>query len=467
MATMSIARRAVGTLTCGSDLRKSVFLLALPAVGEQLLNTAVGLTDNYLVGHLAPDVAEAMGYGRATALASVGLGNMVAWITTILFMSVAVGSTAVIARRVGEGDHAGAERTLQQSLLLVFFTGALATAIGVFLGEPILRLLGATPEVAAIGGSYLRIIAYSFIPAAMMFAGTASLRGAGDMRSPLYLMALVNVVNIAISWLLVNGMLGFPALGVDGSAIGTAISRVVGGVVLLALLAAGRMRLRWRFDWRPQWDVLRRVLKVGLPFAADQLVFNTAAVLVVRLITGLGTASYAAHTLTINIESISFLPGLGFAAAATTLVGQALGAKDEERARRSAFEALFQGGLIMTVLGAVMIAIPGTLLHIMTSEPTVIREAITPLRIAGLGQPLLAVFFILNGALRGAGDTKFTMYVRFITTWGLRGLLSFFFVGFLGMGLEGIWIAMAFDWIGHALLSLWRWNSGYWRTIQV
>lgn len=467
MATMSIARRAVTTLTSGSDLRKSVFFLALPAVGEQMLNTAVGLTDHYLVGHLSTDVASTLGYDRATAMASVGLGNMVSFITTVLFMSVAVGATAVVARRIGERDQEGAERTLQQAMIMVFLAGALATAISVFLGEPILRLLGASPEVAEVGSGFLRIISYSYIPAAMMFAGTASLRGSGDMRSPLYLMGLVNIINIILAWLLVNGQFGLPALGVNGSAIGTAIARTIGGVVLLALLAAGKLRLHWRPTWRPQWNVLSRVLKVGLPFAADQLIFNSATMIVVSLITGLGTAVYAAHTLTVNIESISFLPGLGFAAAATTLVGQAMGAKDEDRARRSAFEALLQGGLIMTALGMVMFFWPETLLRIMTPEREVIEAAITPLRIAGLGQPLLAIFFIINGSLRGAGDTKFMMVVRFITTWGLRMVLSLFFVKVLGFGLEGVWFAMVFDWIGHASLSLWRWNTGRWRNIQV
>lgn len=467
MAIMVGPRRAAAALTSGSDLRRTVFLLAMPAVGEQMLNMLVGLTDNYLVGHLDPAVAAELGYGRATALASVGLGNMVAWITTILFMGIAVGATAVVARRTGEGDHAGAEEALRQSMLLVMVGGALAMGIALLWGQGILEMLGATSEVAQVGGGYLRIVALSFIPAAMMFGGTAALRGAGDLRSPLYLMGFVNVTNTLLSWLLVNGALGMPALGVDGSAWGTMVGRSLGGILLVALLLRGHFPLRLRLSLRPNVAVMRRIVQVGLPFAADQLIFQSAAIVVVRLITGLGTASYAAHTITMNIESISFLPGLGFAAATTTLVGQALGAGDPDRARRSTYEALFQGGLIMWVLGLFMFFLPATLVTIMTPEPAVIREALTPLRIAGLGQPLLATFFIINGALRGAGDTKYPMYVRLITSWGLRMLVALFLVGHLGFGLEGIWLAMACDWVGHSFLALWRWRSGKWQYVKV
>lgn len=467
MTTLPMARRAARALTSGSDLRRMVFLLALPAVGEQLLNMLVGLTDSYVVGHLDPAVGAALGYDPATALASVGLGNMVAWMITILFMAVSVGATAVVARRTGAGNHEGAESALRQAMLLALGCGVVGTAIGLLGGESVLRLLGASPEVVRVGGSYLRIVSLSFIPAAMMFAGTAALRGAGDMRSPLLLMGLVNVVNAGLTWLLVNGLFGFPALGVDGSAIGTAVGRTIGGLLLVLLLCQGRLRLPLRLSLRPDGAVLRSILRVGLPHAADQIIFQSAAIIVVRLITGLGTASYAAHNLTINIESISYLPGLGFAAAATTLVGQALGAGDPERARRSAFEALLQGGIIMAALGVVMFCFPEPLVRFMTSDENVIAAAITPLRIAGLGQPLLAIFFIMNGALRGAGDTKFTMYVRLITSWCLRMAAAVLFVRFLGFGLEGVWIGMAFDWIGHASLSLWRWNSGKWRAIRV
>ena len=198
-------------------LRRMVFWLALPAVGEQVLNNIVGLTDQYLVGNLAPDVSARLGYDQATALASVGLGNMLVWIATTLFMTVAIGATAIVARRIGEGKDEEAHHALRQALLISFAVGAVSTVVAYLFAEPLIGLLGGDASVTAAGGQYLRILSFSFIPSAFMFAGTAALRGAGDTRTPLYLMGAVNIVNVMLSWLLVNGHLGFPGLSGSSS----------------------------------------------------------------------------------------------------------------------------------------------------------------------------------------------------------------------------------------------------------
>lgn len=446
-------------------LGRTVFVLALPAVGEQFLNTLVGLTDTYLVGHLDPVVAASLGYDRATALASVGLAQLVTWVTTVLFMAVAVGATAVVARRVGARDEARAELALRQAFLLTMVTGVIGTLIGLFLGRPMLRLLGATPEVAHYGSQYLAIVALAFIPTALMFAATAALRGAGDTRSPLLLMALVNGVNVVVSWLLVNGHWGAPGLGIAGSATGTAVARTLGAVVILALLLVGRMRLRLRPDLRPDWPTLRAILQIGVPSAGEQLIFQSAILIMTTVITSLGTVAYAAHTMTITIESVSFLPGLGFAVAATTLVGQALGAEDPERAERSAWVALWQGGLMMTLLGVVMAAAPEMIFALMTSERAVATAGALPLRIAGLAQPLLATSFVLNGALRGAGDTRWPMLMRIISTWLVRLPLAVLVVSSWGLG--GVWLAMVADFAAQAALTVWRFRASRWKLIEV
>ncbi|MDQ4077669.1 MAG: MATE family efflux transporter [Chloroflexota bacterium] len=449
------------------ELRRMVFLLALPAVGEQVLNTAVGLTDQFLVGHLDADVATAQGYDRAMALASVGLANMLVWITTTLFIAVAVGVTAVVARRIGERREEEANLALRQALLLSVVVGVIGTLIGFFGGEWILRLLGASSEVAVIGAEYLRIVSLSFVPAAVMFAGTAALRGAGDTRSPLYLMAVVNVINILLSWLLVNGNLGLPGLGVNGSAIGTAVSRTLAGVILLALFAFGRMRLKVSHDWRPHWDTIRKIVKIGLPSAGELFIFQAAILVMAFFITALGTVAYAAHTVAINIESVSFLPGLGFAIAATALVGQALGAEDPELAERATWEALLQGGLMMTIMGLIMAAWPATIISWIAPDPAVIEQAVGPLRLAGLAQPLLAMAFIFIGALRGAGDTIWPLGMRIIATWIVRVPLMVALLALTEWGLFAIWLAMFGDFAVQSILSLARFQGGKWKTIQI
>lgn len=450
-----------------SALRRAVFWLALPAVGEQVLNMAVGLTDQYFVGHLHPAVAVQLGYDRPTALAAVGLASLLAWIATTLFMGVAVGATAIVSRRIGEAQPAAANDALRQALLLALVIGAASAILGVLLGEWLLTLLGAAPAVVVAGAEYLRIVAPAFIPTAFVFAGTAAFRGAGDTRSPLYLMAAVVAINILLSWLLVNGMFGFPALGVKGAAIGTSVGRLAGGVILAALLLARRMRLKVALDWRPNWAVMHKMVRIGLPSAGEYFVFQAAVILMARLITGLGTAAYAAHSVTTTIESISFLPGLGFGIAATAMVGQSLGANDSKRAERVAWESLRQGGLMMTVCGLLMTLWPSTVIAWLTPDPAVIAQAAGPLRVAGLTQPLLALSFILSGALRGAGDTTWPLWMRVVSTWLVRVPLLLLLLWGTDWGLVGIWLAMFADYLVQGMLILVRFHGGKWQTVEV
>ncbi|HEX8682869.1 MAG TPA: MATE family efflux transporter [Ardenticatenaceae bacterium] len=455
--------------TAGSNgaLRSAVFWLALPAVGEQLLNTAVGLTDQFLVGHLDPAVGVALGYDRATAIASVGLANMVVWITTTLFMTVAVGATALVARRIGAGDEERAELALQQALILSLVVGVAGMLVGLLLPGWILRSLGASPEVVSIGAQYLQIVALSFVPTAFMFAGTAALRGAGDTRSPLYLMLVVNVINVVLSWLLVNGEFGFAGMGVNGSAIGSLVGRAVGGLLFLALLLRGRVRLKLPRRWRLDRDTIEKITRIGLPSAGENFIFQSAMILVSTLITGLGTVAYAAHTVAITIESVSFLPGFGFAIAASAMVGQALGAENPKLAERASWEALKQGGAMMTIMGLVMALWPATIISWVSPEPAVVEQAIAPLRLAGLGQPLLAAAFIFVGALRGAGDTTWPLWMRLVSTWAVRMPLAFALLHLTDWGLFGLWIAMFTDFAVQGILSYFRFQGGKWKSIKL
>ncbi len=451
-ATKSLQRGSAAPLA----LRRSVLLLALPAVGEQVLNTLVGLADTFLVGHLDERAAAKLGYDSATALAGVGLANQMVWLVTVLFMAVSVGSTALIARARGANDMATANRTLRQSMIIGLAMGLIATAIGLALAVPFMRLLGAGPDVLPRSVTFLQIAALTFMPAALLFIGTATLRGMGDTRTPLYVMLGVNAVNIAISWLLVNGNLGAPTLGVAGSAIGAAVARGGGGLALIAILLRGRSGLKLSLDLRPDHELLRRIARIGLPSAAEQLVFQGALLLFVRFITGLGTLAYAAHNVVLNIESLSFLPGMGYAIASTALVGQALGAGRPADAEASAYEALLQGGLMMTALGLIMVLFPHQLIGLFTDDPLVANTGAMAMRIAGAFQPLLALNFVMSGGLRGAGDTRWPLYSKIISTCGVRlPLISL------------LLCAMGSDFLVQGLLALWRFRKGAWKTVRV
>lgn len=486
MATTSLISPAQGA---DATPRRRVFDLALPAVGEQLLNTMVGLAATYLVGNMSPSVAAQLGYSSTVALNAAGLGGQFFWIVTVLFMAVGVGSTALVSRAVGANDTDSLAGIVRQSLLLAVAVGVITTAGGLLLAEPFLRLVGASAEVVPPGTMFIQISALAFLPTAVLFAGTACLRGAGDTRTPLLVMLGVNVASVLLAWLLIDGNFGMPALGVQGAAIGTAVGRGGGGLVVLLLLLIGRSGLRFQPGGRrvaadlgglgdlpgqpaarpPSADrtTLRRLINVGLPSAGEQLIFQAALLIFATFVTGLGEAAYAAHNLAITIESLSFLPGLGYAAAVSALVGQALGARDPRLAERYAYESLLQGGLMMALLGSLMVFFPHQLVSIFTNDPAVVAAAEGPLRAAGLIQPALAVSFITLGALRGAGDTRWPMFSRLITTWVVRLPVTLLLVGWLDAGMAGVWMAMCCDFTLQAIMALRRLDAGRWKDMQV
>ena len=464
MATVSESSAALQPRS--PALRRAVVRLALPAVGEQVLNTLVGLSDTFLVGHLNAQASARLGYSSAEALAGVGLASQLIWLITVCFMAVSVGCTAMIARARGAGDDALANRVLRQSLLGGLAMGVLATLIGVGLARPMLQALGPAPGVLARGVLFLQIASSTFAPAALLFIGTAALRGVGDTRTPLVVMLGVNVVNIALSWLLINGNLGAPVLGVAGSAIGAALARGGGGLVLVALLLRGRSGLRLLPDMRPDWPLLGRLARIGAPSGAEQLVFQGALLIFVSFVTRLGTAAYAAHNVVISIESLSFLPGLGYAIAASALVGQHLGAGEPDLAEASTYEALRQCALLMSMLGLGMMLLPHQLIALFVADPQVADAGAGAMRIAGAMQPFLALSFVVSGGLRGAGDTRWPLYSKLVSTWGVRLPLVLALLA-LGWGLSGVWVAMASDFAVQALLALWQFRRGRWKTLAV
>lgn len=438
-------------------IRRDVLRLALPAMGEQLLSMMVGIVDTFLVGHLG-----------AAPLAAVGLANQWVFMTMTLFGAIATGSTALIARFIGARQPEQADQVLRQSILLGALIGLLATGLGVSLARPAVLLLGAPPDVIGLSSDYLRVVASIFFFSTLMFIGNASLRGAGDTRTPLYVMLVVNVLNIAVAWTAINGPFGLPRLGVVGSALGAATGRLVGGLLVIAILLRGRAGIRLRLsNLRPDWNMVRRILRVGLPTGLEQLLMRSGQMFFARILAELGTVAYAANQVAINALSISFMPGFGFALAATTLVGQGLGARDPEGAQQRGYTAYRLGAGVMIAIGLGIVLFPGQLMGFFTDEAQVIAQGVTPLRVVGLIQPLLAAAMIFAGALRGAGDTRFPMAVTGSTIWLVRVPLAYLLALALGWGLVGAWSAMACDLTLRGVFNFFRFRSGRWKKIEV
>jgi MATE family multidrug resistance protein len=438
-------------------IRQDVLRLALPAMGEQLLSMMVGIVDTYLVGHLG-----------AASLAAVGLANQWVFMATMLFGAIATGATALIARFVGAREKTQANEVLRQSMMLGVIIGIIATTLGVTLAEPAVRLLGAEEEVVILSTSYLRVVASIFFFSTLMFIGNASLRGAGDTRTPLFVMLVVNVVNIAVAWTAINGPFGLPKMGVVGSAMGAATGRTIGGLLVIGLLLKGRSGIRLELaGMRPDAALIRRILRVGLPTGVEQLFFRSGHMVFARILAELGTVSYAANQVAMNGWSLSFMPGFGFALAATTLVGQGLGAGDPEGAEQRGYTAYRLAAALMGSVGILFLLFPAQIVGFFTNDPEIIEIGTMPLRMVGLIQPVLAATMVFPGGLRGAGDTRFPMIVTGSSIWLVRLPLAYLLAIVLDWGLTGAWAALALDLCMRGLINFLRFRGGRWKSVKV
>jgi putative MATE family efflux protein len=281
-------------------------------------------------------------------------------------------------------------------------------------------------------------------------------------------MLVINVINIVVAYTLANGTGPLPALGVLGSGIGAAAGRGLGGVLIVALLVRGSGRSPVKIEAkvpRPDFHIIAQILRIGLPTAGEQLLMHLGQILLATFITGLGTVAYAAHQVTIQALSVAYMPGFGFALAATTLVGQELGAQRPQRAVQSTYETLRLTLLIMTTMGLLVALFPAPVLRVFTDDPGVIADGLLILRIAGLIMPMLGVSFTVSGALRGAGDTTSVLVILGACIWGLR-ITNAFWLGPL-LGLTGIWLAIGIDFVGRAVILARRFRSGKWQFVRV
>ncbi len=440
------------------SLNRQLFELAWPSLVENLLQTMLGFVDLVFVGQLGAD-----------AIAGVGLGNQLMTLLQVLFMGLAVGNTALVARAIGAGDPVDAERVAKQSLLLTGIISIAVAVVGFLYSDAIIRVMGATENVTEIGGAFLRVVSVFSIVMGVMLIGGGTLRGAGDTRSPMMITALINVINIALDYLLIFGNFGFPNLGAVGSAVATTIARGVGAALILFVLfqRGAVLQLPLRGRWSLSRETFDRVLNIGGPAAAEQIVFQLGFLTFSAIAIFLGTDDLAAQQVAFNISNLSILPAFAFGVAATTLVGQNLGAHDAERAEASAWQALKSGMVWMVLMGVGFFVWRGWLVGLYTNDPSVQKLGEMCLIFIALAQPLQAVAVITASALRGAGDTRAILVFTFIGIWVVRVALGYLIGIVLGLGLFGLWLGWIADFITRATLIFLRFRDGQWKLVQV
>lgn len=437
-------------------LAQRVLSVAWPVVLTNLLQSLALTVDLVMVGALG-----------AVALASVGVATQVFYVGMTLANGFAAGATALVARSIGAGDKDGADKATTVALLLALAASVPLIFVTFFLDAPLLRLLGAEGDVLESASLVLRVLSLGIPGNMLIVAATGAMQGAGDTRPALLIGVGVNVVNLALDWLLIFGNLGAPRMGLAGAAVATAVSFTAGGLAFAWLLWRGRRPVRFTRLRGAFRGMARRLSRVGAPAALEQFVLSLGFTAYLVLILRFGADALAAHQIGLRVQSFAFMPGFGFAAAAAALVGQGLGRGDPEEAEGNGWTAIAMGLAVMVTMSLPMFLAAEPLARLFTSDPGAVRLGVTWIHTLVFAMPAIAFHFTAAGALRGAGDTRFPLVVSFAGLWLVRLPIAWAAGVWWGLGMTGVWAGYIIEYYLRAIVTTVRFARGRWKTLDV
>lgn len=434
--------------------------IALPAAAEGALMSIISAVDTMMVGTLGP-----------AAITAVGLTAQPRLILLVVAQGLCVGTTAVIARRKGAGDDAGARGALSQSMAIMTAVGVLITLLGVLFARPLMALSGANAETIDGSALYFAIVAASFLPNCWQLCVCAAFRAIGKTWLTFATHVLSNLLNMALNYLLIGGNFGFPRMGVAGAALATSIGTVAASAVALRFAA----RKGGYFCYRPfaplRFDTatLRALGKIGAASMSEAVFLRAGFWVVQKIVAGIGTNAFASYQIVSQVTTLSFTLGDGIAAAGVTTVGQSLGAGDKEKAKQYVAATRKVGYVCSFVLMVLLAAFSGVLPGLFTDHPGVIAASSLSLMVVVPGIIPHNGRVIYAGCLRGAGDVRYVAACSLIGVVVLRPLLTWLFCFPLHAALPGLplletgpWLAYLGDAYARNALLVRRVRQGAW-----
>ncbi len=447
------------------QLTRDTVRIAWPSFLELVLTQLTSMADQIMVGQLS-------GTAGIMALSAVGLSAQPKMLLMTMMQALNVGSTAMVARFRGQGNREKANQVFRQSLLFNLILSALMMTLGVLFTTPLLQLIGGqgiSEATYAYAADYFRIQMFGFMPLCVTFTFTAVLRGIGDTKTPLIYNTLANLINLLFNYLLIYGKFGFPRLEVAGASLATVIGQTCAFVfALISVMNKKRfVYLSFREKFKVDFTILGNVVSIGIPSMIEQMFMRAGVILFTRTITGLGDTMYATHQICMNIQAMSFMTGQAFANSATTLMGQSLGKRRFDMADNYTRCTRRIGMYVSFVLATCLILFGRTIVSFYNETPEVIALGGNILFMVAFMQPFQSSQFITAGALRGAGDTRFTAICIFITVLVVRAGFAYIFVQVFNFGLWGAWIALVCDQLLRSLLITLHYSSGKWRFVKL
>lgn len=436
-----------------------ILTLAWPAVVQEALSVIVTYVDTAMVGALG-----------ANASAAVGLTGSVGWLMSSLAVAFGVGILAVCAQSDGANNEIKVQKAGQQALFMTLILGTILTVAGVVISPFLPTWLGGDPSIRQEASTYFFIVSLPFLFRVAVMILSSTLRGVSDMRTPMLITVYMNLLNIVLNFLLIYpsrtyfGIMVYGAdLGVKGAAIATAVSYVVGGLLIFKHYYFNQRFQFQKTGFHFDKDIFKECLTISIPVAMERSVICLGHVTFASLIAKLGVIPFAAHTIAIQAEQAFYVPGYGFQSAASTLVGNAIGEKDENKVKEMTYTICMITFLMMLIAGVILFVFASQLMTIFTPDEQVILLGTKVLKIVSVSEPIYGVLVILEGTFNGMGDTKAPFLYSLTTMWGIRILGSWCMIHILHLGLEAVWVMMVFDNVFRCIFLAQRFMRKKWR----
>ena len=383
------------------------------------------------------------------------------WLMGGLASAVSMGFSVQVAHFIGANDFEGARRVLRQSLVCSFAWSVALSLVCVAIHRQLPFWLGGTAEIAHDASTYFLIVGLCGILFQMEGLAGSMLKCSGNMKIPSALNILMCVMDVGFNYVFIY-LLGY---GVAGAAMGTGVAVLVTAVLMLyfLLVRSDMLRLVGRpGSFRPQADTIKTAFKIGAPMGLQHLLMGSAQIVSTIIVAPLGNIAIAANSMAITVESLCYMPGYGIAEAATTLVGQGIGAGQRALTRSFAYMSVGLGMGVMTFMAVLMYAFAPELMAVMSPVEEIVRQGAAALRIEAFAEPMFAATIVANGVLIGAGDTLIPAIMSLSSMWGVRLTLAAWLAPVYG--LRGVWTAMAIDLTTRGVMFLTRLFRGNWQN---
>lgn len=452
---LGIAGEDANILTGNID--RAIILLAIPMTLEMVMESLFAVVDIFFVSKIG-----------VNAIVAVGLTESLMTITYSLGWGLALGTTAMIARRVGEKDNDGASVAAVQSIYLAFIIAVPIMIAGLLFSADLLRMMGASEMIIVEGAGYTRLIFGSNIIVILLFLINGIFRGAGDAALAMRSLWIANSINIILDPMFIFGIGPLPEWGIEGAAIATVIGRAVGICYQVYHQAKGRGIVKIHSgNWQYKNDIVVRLVKLSSGVTAQFIIGSASWIFLMRIMSTFGSVALAGYTIAIRIIIFTILPAWGFSNAAATMVGQNLGALQPERAEKSVWRTGFFNAIFMGIVMIVFLFFSDDIADFFTDEKDVVESAAQCLNIFSLGYFSYAFGMVLVQAFNGAGDTRTPTIMNLVIYWLMQIPLAYLLSVQLSLGAPGVYWTVVICETIFSIAGYFLFKKGKWKTIKV